>query len=980
MQYRSKPGRLPCDLGSKHRPLLETLESRWVLSASGVLQPVATPIGWGHSPTSGGIVVRNAVSAGGQAAPSASAYTPQEIRANYGLPHPSDTLSSFPGDGAGQTIAIIGEYDYPSAESDLNDFSDYYGLPTFNNGGSSPTFTKVNQDGGTSLPGTDPSGGWAGELSLDIEWAHALAPAANIVLVECDPNLSFSLLSGVDYARSAPGVSVVSMSWSYQYSDGSEYDGRSWDSEFTTPSGHGGVTFLAATGDDGARAEWPAVSPNVVAVGGTSLSTSGTGYGSESGWSGSGGGFSQYETQPSYQSGVVTQGSTMRAAPDVSIDGDPATGVAIYNSWLYGTSTPWNSGLIGGTSLSTPMWAGIVAAADQQRATAHLSTLDGATQTLPILYNVDSSDFHDITSGNNGYAAQTGYDLVTGRGSPNTSNLLYDLAAPGYASGTVTASDGTSTSSVQISWPRTAGAVSYKVFRAPQNSVTRPSDLSVAPQVGTVTQQSGVASYSLNDPGASAGTTYRYFVTAVMKDGTSHDYASSDTGYVASNPGNPTNTVLQAEDATLSGGTSRQSNHSGYTGTGFADYGNNGSAVQFTVNQATAGAATFSFRYANGSSARPLTIIVNGATIGNISGVNTGSWDTWQNFTITANLIAGTNTIKAVAGAAGGGNLDSLTIASNGGGTTPPPTNNTSVYIDAGGPAAGNYAADNSFSGGSSYSTTAAIDTSAVTDAAPQSAYKTERFGNFTYTIGGLTAGSTYTVRLDFAELYWTAAGKRVFSVTGNGAAWLSNFDIYAAAGAKNKAIARSFSAVADSSGKIVVIFKSSVDNAKVSAISVTPGSTTPVTTSTLINAGGGASGDFVADTGYSGGKTTTVSSGIDTSAVANAAPQAVYQTERYGNFTYTIASLVAGQAYNVQLDLAETYWSAAGKRVFNVTGNGAAWLTNYDLYADVGAKNKATSRVFRVNADSNGKIVIAFTSVVDNAKVSGIRVIPVTS
>ena len=457
-----------------------------------------------------------------------------------------------------------------------------------------------------------------------------------------------------------------------------------------------------------------------------------------------------------------------------------------------------------------------------------------------------------------------------------------------------------------------------------------------------------------------------------------------------------TSVNLQAEDATMSGGTYKQANHAGYTGSGFADYGGIGSAVQFSVNQATAGAATLSFRYANGSSARPLTIIVNGQTIGTISGANTGSWETWQNFTLNANLIAGNNTIKAIAGAVGGGNLDSLTITStgnggngdNGGGgdTNPPPTGGSSVFIDAGGPAAGNYAADNGFSGGSTYSTTATVDTSAVADPAPQSVYKTERFGNFTYTLSGLTAGSSYTVRLDFAELYWSAAGKRVFSVTGNGASWLNNFDIYAAAGAKNKAIARSFSAVADGNGRIAITFKSSVDNAKISAISVTPSGTTPPPTQTanpvLLDAGGpaavGTAGSFLADSGYSGGKTASYSTAVNTGGVANPAPQAVYQSERYGDFTYAIANLVAGQQYTLQLDLVENYWNAAGKRSFNVSVNSTPWLSNFDIYSAAGGKNVAIARTVNVAADNAGKITIGFKSLIDNAKVNGIRVIPI--
>src|SRR5262249_46139523 len=135
------------------------------------------------------------------------------------------------------------------------------------------------------------------------------------------------LLAAVDYARGQAGVSVVSMSWG----TGEFNTESSLDYHFTTPSGHQGVSFIAPACDTGANTQWPAVSPNVLSVGGTSLYTSDTlgTYSSEAGWSGSGGGISMYEPKPSYQSGV-TQSSTMRTGPDVAMMADPGTGVQIY--------------------------------------------------------------------------------------------------------------------------------------------------------------------------------------------------------------------------------------------------------------------------------------------------------------------------------------------------------------------------------------------------------------------------------------------------------------------------------------------------------------------------------------------------------------------------------------------------------------------------------------------------------------------------
>ncbi|WP_376796449.1 malectin domain-containing carbohydrate-binding protein, partial [Thermogemmatispora sp.] len=143
------------------------------------------------------------------------------------------------------------------------------------------------------------------------------------------------------------------------------------------------------------------------------------------------------------------------------------------------------------------------------------------------------------------------------------------------------------------------------------------------------------------------------------------------------------------------------------------------------------------------------------------------------------------------------------------------------------------------------------------------------------------------------------------------------------------------------------------------------------------INAGGPAVGSFVADTYYSGGTTASTSNAIDTSGVTNPAPQAVYQSNRYGNFTYTIPGLTAGATYLVRLHFAETYWTAAGKRVFNVSINGQQVLSNFDIYAAAGGANKAVVKEFSVTASGSGTLTIQFSTVVDNAQVNGLEVLP---
>jgi len=299
--------------------------------------------------------------------------------------------------------------------------------------------------------------------------------------------------------------------------------------------------------------------------------------------------------------------------------------------------------------------------------------------------------------------------------------------------------------------------------------------------------------------------------------------------------------------------------------------------------------------------------------------------------------------------------------------------------VNAGGPAVGSFAADVDFIGGSTSASTAAVDTSAVTNPAPMAVYQTRRFGNFTYTLPGFTAGSSHTVRLHFSENFFTAAGQRVFNVSINGAQVLTNFDIFAAAGAQNKAVIREFAVNADSSGRYVVQFTSVVNNSSVSGIEVvTPSSSGPVD----INAGGPTVSPFVADVDSNGGATINHANTIDLSGVTNPAPMAVYQSARVAatigagtTFSYTIPGFTAGSGHTVRLHFAETFWTATGQRVFNVSINGTQVLTNFDIFAAAGAMNKAVIRQFTTTANGSGQISIVFTTVTDKALISGIEV-----
>ena len=368
------------------------------------------------------------------------AYTPAQIRDAYGL-------SALALDGTGQTIAIADAYDDPSIFQSLDAFDAQFSLtnngPTFYDqyGPASSFLTVLNQNGqATSLPSTDPNGpgtdNWEVEEALDVEWAHAIAPGAQIILVEANSQSLSDLMASVSTAASQPGVSVVSMSWGFPEGQAVfAADEAAYDSVFNVL----GVTFVASTGDYGtADPEYPAFSPNVVAVGGTSLTlNSDQSYNSETGWGyysnslgmsiGSGGGISTYEPEPAYQEGVQSTGS--RTTPDVSLVADPATGAWIADPYNLDPSNPFE--IVGGTSLSAPAFAGLFGQVNQGRVASGESTLNSftPTDTQQALYRLPQGDYNVIAGGSNGYNTDAGYNLVTGLGTPVANLMVPDLIA-----------------------------------------------------------------------------------------------------------------------------------------------------------------------------------------------------------------------------------------------------------------------------------------------------------------------------------------------------------------------------------------------------------------------------------------------------------------------------------------------------------------------------------------------------------------------
>lgn len=338
---------------------------------------------------------------------------PAQFKAAYGF-------NRIPNQGAGQTIALVDAFDDPNIEADLAFYANFFHFGPCN-------FQKVIV--GNPIQGQ----GWDLEESLDVEQACALAPQANIVLVEANSNSFDDLLAAVQVAYTQHHATVVSMSWG-----GGEFSGEQQsDSFFCNITNQDGkpVTFVASTGDGGHGTEYPSVSPCVIAVGGTvlALASSNTlpsplqiNYGTEHGWIDGSGGVSSQETQPSWQNPACsTWSTTLRCVPDISSD---AQNIPVYDTFSQRGFVP-----VDGTSISAPDWGSFFTLINSGRAAAGKTTLSMAAQDLYTLFYSSNylADFHDITTGTNGSCgsqctAVAGYDLVTGIGTYKA-NILYPL-------------------------------------------------------------------------------------------------------------------------------------------------------------------------------------------------------------------------------------------------------------------------------------------------------------------------------------------------------------------------------------------------------------------------------------------------------------------------------------------------------------------------------------------------------------------------
>lgn len=339
-------------------------------------------------------------------------YTPGQIRHAYGI----DRLVEA---GAGQVIGIVTAYDSPAIPRNVQAFIETYHLPGLNGlpgtpacnvrDGPHPCFQRIYSQDPPSYQDR-----WVTETCLNVDWAHAIAPGADLLVVESPRDDAFDMLDAVDLAVRS-GARVVAMSWgSQEFSDETLYDYH---------FRHSGVAFVASTGDLGV-VNWPASSPYVVSVGGSTLRLDRDGnVVSDLAWNGAVRGYSAYEVEPAYQvSAEIPDPQQMRAVPDVAYAANPDAGFPVYNPASSLAEAGWLE--LGGTSVGVPQWAGLIALADQRRPGHPLAT--DSLAASPI-YNAASGPLHwtNFRSIDTGHAT---FDLATGLGAPRADRLVPSLA------------------------------------------------------------------------------------------------------------------------------------------------------------------------------------------------------------------------------------------------------------------------------------------------------------------------------------------------------------------------------------------------------------------------------------------------------------------------------------------------------------------------------------------------------------------------
>lgn len=394
-----------------------------------------------------------------------STFTPAQIKAAYAMPvlpaganlaATKFTAAQAAAMGAGQTIYLVDSNDDPNAAAELAAFNAQFGLPGCTTvpmpattklplaaaaATAGCTFSVAYVGASGQLSNAQPAydGGWASEIALDVQWSHATAPLARIILLEA-PSATLSNLTAAIQLANLMGPGVVSMS--FGGAEGSYVP--AYDGVFT----RAGSSYVASTGDSGAGVNWPSVSTNVMAVGGTTLNYTGSGARSEVTWSRTGGGLSAFEVEPAFQAVVAVPGEPVakvgaktaptmyRGVADVALTADPMRGVYVAMIPKGAKAVSW--GAFGGTSVGAPQWSGVIAVANAQRAAMSKAALGGAAvamlyRNIAAVKGIYAGAFYDVSGGGDGTAATAqagnGYDLPTGLGTPNVGNLLAQYAA-----------------------------------------------------------------------------------------------------------------------------------------------------------------------------------------------------------------------------------------------------------------------------------------------------------------------------------------------------------------------------------------------------------------------------------------------------------------------------------------------------------------------------------------------------------------------
>ena len=577
---------------------------------------------------------------------------------------------------------------------------------------------------------------------------------------------------------------------------------------------------------------------------------------------------------------------------------------------------------------------------------------------------------------------------------------------------------------VTLSWNASSGATSYNLYRGTTSG-------------GETLWQSGITGTSFTDTGLTNGTTYYYEVTAVNSSESSKSSEVSATpanqppaittpasALPATVIGKTTNLSVQASDPDGDALTYTWAVTSGPSGVSFSANGT-GSANNATATFTQAGSYTFQVTVqdtAGLTATSSVTVSVNQtltslAVVPSTTSLNDGGTQqftvsakdqfgsamavtpTWSvssgpgsisttglytapvNGSFAATVQAASGTLTASAAVTITNQAPTVTAAAS---ATPNPVTGTTTGLSALG-------ADDGGEANLTY-TWSATGPAAVTfsangtNAAKNTTATFTKAGTYTFQVtltdlGGLTATSSVSVTVnqtltsltvspnsitvaDGATQQFTASGKDQF---GNA---MSVTPTWSVSGLGTISSSGLYTAPSTGSGSATVTATSG-------SLSASAGVTVTATTTgnIAIDAGGGAAGSFLADADFSGGSPYSTGAAINTSGVTNPAPQSVYQTERYGNFTYTVPNLTPGASYTVRLDFAEIYWNSAGQRVFNVTINGTQVLSNFDIFATAGGQNIAIAEQFGTTANSSGQVVIQFTTIKDNAKVSGIEI-----